>query len=560
MKKHICIISIILISLLIGCKKEAKLNSREHPVLITKAVSEINSTGVTLNAEILDIGQDEIMDYGFILISENTEYKYSIFDETSIDQLNKRVTILEENTEYTCRAYVKTSKHTVYANIVSFLSKGSSSPIFPKIENYSPTEGRDNTTVIITGEYLNLFSGEKSVTVNNIETQIICWEENYIEFITPDMSFFGNTKIKLNYIDVTISLDYKVYGPELTSISNTSGHSGSLVTILGHNFISSDTKVFFDDYEAEIINLSDTLIELLVPPIFRQLNNINTNISISSVSKVLNTDINYLILKSWTTKSSLPFKHEEKDAFIYNNNAYIYDSGHKDLWKYNPVSDSWSYISGFPGSSYDNSLYLIYKNKMFLMGGENYLGLPVHILWEYDFINGTWTQLDNIPFGFLNSAYFIINGIYYIITDETECWTFDPSDMTYTQKNNFPEDVTKHNMLFSYRTDNEVFITTNYNSWKYNVSNDSWSLEVSHNFNNDGYTHTNGMAFNNTAYVKHGWDIYKYFYKYNSWHKVSSFPGSFDYYVTTFTINNKAYFLTGENYYVEPADMFMYEE
>ncbi len=143
------------------------------------------------------------------------------------------------------------------------------------------------------------------------------------------------------------------------------------------------------------------------------------------------------------------------------------------------------------------------------------------------------------------------------MTDEAECWTFDPSDMNYTQKNNFPEDVNKHSLLFSYWTDNDVFITTDYNSWKYNVSYDTWTLEISHNFS---YSDSNGMAFNNTAYVKDDWKVYKYFSEYNNWYQVSYFPSSFDYYIATFVFNDKAYFVTGNNYYVEPAEMFMYEE
>jgi hypothetical protein len=227
MKKSILIFPILIFSLF-GCKKELDYNSKSHPIIITKEVTDINSTGITLNAEVEDIGREDIADYGFILTTENAEYSYSIKNETAISQFTKRVTTLEENTEYTCRAYINTTKNMVYGNSVSFISQGAISSIYPRVEHYQPKEGYDHSTVIITGEYFNLYQGNKYITIRDIEGQIINWEDNRIEFITPVMEFTGDTKIAIHFDEIVIYLNYKVLGPELLSISKITGYTGDI--------------------------------------------------------------------------------------------------------------------------------------------------------------------------------------------------------------------------------------------------------------------------------------------------------------------------------------------
>ena len=72
--KNQIIISVFVITTIISftaCKKDATIKPKDYPYIITNEVTDIDSTGATFNAEIIDLGQEEIIEYGFVWSEKN---------------------------------------------------------------------------------------------------------------------------------------------------------------------------------------------------------------------------------------------------------------------------------------------------------------------------------------------------------------------------------------------------------------------------------------------------------------------------------------------------------
>ena len=117
-----------------ACQNEAEIQPRDYPFVITKDATKIDSEGVTFNAEILNFGKEEIIDYGFLWRNAESEFTYSIKQENKLDEFTTRITNdLQKDEQYIYQAYIKTSDNLILSNQVVFQSKGSMPPVITKM-------------------------------------------------------------------------------------------------------------------------------------------------------------------------------------------------------------------------------------------------------------------------------------------------------------------------------------------------------------------------------------------------------------------------------------------
>ena len=542
----------LVLSLVYGCK-DAVLQPNDYPFLITKPVTEIDATGATFEATIVVSGKDNVIDYGFIVSDGKTEVKLSISNKSDLKDFKIRIkSDLILNQTYTCKAYITNGISLVYGNKVQFKSLGSNPPV---ITDFSPKEGFDGDKVKIIGKYFSTVNVNNKVFVNNVPATIISSNDSVILFTMPLQSFTGQASIAVetNSVRATSLYKFNILGPQITAVSSLSDFSGKLVTLTGTNFIknSGNITVSFGSYNAEIVTMSDTKIDVLVPiPTNSLLNNNHVFIKLVIGQKTVTYATLFVIKSSWQSKSApltfnWPTNYEA--GFTYQNKGYMHDRNHGFLYEYNPVTDKWSQYgsTAFTGEIYSGSLYIPSNDKFFRVGGINYLYVPVNDLWSYSFTDNTWTKRSNLPFSFSKASYFNLDNQLYVLTYEGQLWQCNFESGQYTRLKDFPAKFNDY-FLSTFMANGNAFAVQYGKTWMYDKGNDTWIEKRSNIFYKQQYSESaKCFTSNNTGYVLNsGSDLYKYDYVNDKWIFVSKYPGSYA------SISEKSIFVVGSTTYI----------
>lgn len=562
MKYKNTIISVFLV-LLIGCQKELGLQQKSYPYFITKEATDINANGVTLNAELIDKGQEQIVDFGFLWEDGETEYKYSLLEKGgSLNNFTLRISSdLDTGGIYSYKAYAETIEYQIFGNTVSFESLGS---IPPEIVDFNPKIGFDTSEVVLTGKYFSHNAEKNSVFVNNMEAEILYSGSDSIIFKTPKMAYFGDAEISVavGSQKTIANKTFQILGPQIESISSTSGHSGEYLTITGQNFIQNGEtlNVYFDGISATIIDTSETALRVVVPPPFYTylLEDHAAIIEVFNGPKSVEFTEPYIIIKSWEEKQATPFDWSwNSEALTYNNKGYILEMNAKELYEYSPVQNQWNIVSDFPGGRTDGSLYLVHNDKFIKLGGIPPGG--ENDLWEYDFTNNDWTQKDDIPFSFHHATHFKLADDFYIITTESHVWKYSPEIDLFIRLNDFPADL--YIFIHSFINNGIAYAVSTETTWKYEPNTDTWDEFCSNSFS---YSNSLGFSTTETGYMlDNGKDLFKLDMARKQWILTSKYPANYgsNSYKTAFLIEEKTYVAVLHSNYSGGAPlMFVYQD
>lgn len=540
----------LLIGFTAGCVSDAEFLSREYPYLTTEEAIDIDSTGVTLKGKFQNFGQEEITDYGFILTGDDREINYSLMKDKPGKEFSLRVsTELEKGAFYACRAYVKTSKTQLFANRVLFESNGC---MAPQIADIYPKSGYDGTRIKITGKNFSQFNDKSQVLVNTTKADIISSSPDSIVFNLPVTSLVGDAtiKVKIGNNANTATTSFKILGPEITSVSTMSEHSGNIISIEGKEFLKSGNScdVYFGNRKGRIMNSSDTKMEVVVPPFSNDLlTDLSIPVSVTIGNKRLKLNSNFTIKKSWSQKkNSFVFNNGyEHEGFTYNNEGYILEYSDKLLYKYNPDTDLWSKVSSaaYPGTWDEKSLFIPSGKKVYKLGGQPNGERSSNWLWCYDFDTNKWTQKGNMPFSFYNATYFTNNNQIYVLTSSKQLWKCDFENEQYVRLKDHPGDINFF-FIFAFQSNGQTYTVTYGRTWQYDYAQDSWTQKAALPFNYyDSGDKVITFAYKDTGYV-FGNSLLKYDSVNDKWLEASYCPiTAIAAQKTTFVIGNKAYLL-----------------
>lgn len=237
-------------------------------------------------------------------------------------------------------------------------------------------------------------------------------------------------------------------------------------------------------------------------------------------------------MKAW--KNILPYPGNAKSggeiAFSYLGKGYMgmgcaYDSDeyYKDLWCYDPETNSWTQKKDFPGEVRQAAMTMVIDKYVYLIGGHNYTegedSHPVFLddVWQYDPQADHWEKRKDFPFDGLCEAHtFVINGKGYM-----------QGGVSWADNN--PE------------------------MWEYIPESDSWNRKA--DIPGIGYFQSAGCTYDNKAYVMCGWvddigpvsDCWSYDPTFDKWNRLQDLPASGRDACTAFTLGERIYLLgTGE--------------
>ena len=157
----------------------------------------------------------------------------------------------------------------------------------PSISSLSPTSGTGGTAVTISGSNFGASQGSSSVTFSGTTaTNISSWSDSSIVADVPAGTAEGSGPVIVTVGGTASnSMSFTVTGPQITTLSPTSGAIGSSVTITGSGFGSSQgtSSVSFNGTSATTIaSWSDSSIVVDVPSLATSGNVVVTVAGISS--------------------------------------------------------------------------------------------------------------------------------------------------------------------------------------------------------------------------------------------------------------------------------------
>jgi N-acetylneuraminic acid mutarotase len=155
-------------------------------------------------------------------------------------------------------------------------------------------------------------------------------------------------------------------------------------------------------------------------------------------------------LDAWTRKSDFPGRAREGAvAFSIASTGYvglginttINEFDYKDMWKYDPSSDQWTFLNDFPGSaSYSASGLSTDTLGYILFGSSTTIGATKE-LWKFSPSTGNWSSLPDFPGDArIDATAFTINGKLYagfgydLTTANNDIWQYNPGNFTWTQQ------------------------------------------------------------------------------------------------------------------------------
>lgn len=474
-----------------NCEKDAEVQPKKYPYVITNSPT-VNSNGAEFSADLTNVGNQEIIKYGFVWSTESnpTIQDYNkLFDDKAkkgIYSCNVNSGLANGQTYYV-RAYILTDQYEVYGNEKSFSSQGSLPPV---IDDFEPKFGPIGTKVTIEGKNFALSKKGNTVKFGDVEVIVDSVSENSITVTIPQI-------IKPEVVQVTVktagmiatsqdSIDlwfpwnrindfnegYSAWLDPISFTLNNKGYYG-----LGYNktnfweydptkdtFIkkasfpkpvaaypisfTANNKgyVLFLDrtyrppgswYYNDTINelweynpVNDAWTRKADFPGFKRLN--GTAFSINHKGYVLGgvywdqswdyypTDVWEFdpLTNKWTQKADLPWSHQTQAqclGFSHNGKGYFgIGSSTSRIYEYDPVSDSWGYITDYPGEGFNNIKGFVINNKGYIGLGRNFSDDSYSDFWELNLEDKTWKKLHSCPINMAANLSFTIDNKGYI--------------------------------------------------------------------------------------------------------------------------------------------------
>jgi hypothetical protein len=543
------LIILVPLFLLFQCGKYEFPNS-PYPRLETLSVTSITGSGATFQANLLNLGEDPILNHGFIW---GTDASVGLSNGEKIELGSSAVPGifkadinygLYSDTTYYVKSFIETQKFTVYGKTVIFNSLGSMSPV---INSFLPIEGTAGDTIELKGSYFSSVAKNNIVKFGTIQSLILSGNDSIIICIVP-------TDIPEKTVSLSVSAagnkslskdKFTLYTPSIENFLPQAGTFDDIVQINGTHFNSVKEKntVKFNDKIGEVLEASKTMLSVKVPKAIRTKDNklsvtVNlqtgyseTNFTILSPSissftpnsgltmstiqingNNFNTEIggNTVLIGERTgivlsaTKTTLTVKIPNG---IYNNRSFPVAVKVAEQISISTDSfmlrDIWLRKADVPHGQFGR-----WGATAFSLNGKGYVGLGTsgvgNNFWSYSPEENNWVEVAPFPggerftpvsFAIGNKAYVGLGGTSKIVSD---FWSYDPLTYQWTSVANFPVLVSTGVGLSANGKGYVVTKNSSGNFYEYDPLSDIWTAKKDYP---GSFTPDAGFVINDKIYI-----------------------------------------------------------
>ncbi len=170
------------LALLSSCEDDPV--KRDYPRVKTLEVTNITEAGATFTGEVLEEGNSEITEHGFVWATRQPDVEYSnkvlLGSFSSTGKFSADVgSNLAEGLTYQVAAFVISGEFTVYGEPVTFKSLGSEGL---KMTGFSPESALCGDTITITGRNFSWVRGSNIVMFNDAQGLVCGDDQGRIDF------------------------------------------------------------------------------------------------------------------------------------------------------------------------------------------------------------------------------------------------------------------------------------------------------------------------------------------------------------------------------------------
>ncbi len=254
-----------------ACKKDEDTLPNNF-VIYTEEVSEITSDGAKFNARVVNFGDGNVLDYGFVwsTIKDpvfNLSYSYVVSMGTDLESDEFSVFIkstLTGNKDYYVRSFIKANNKIYYGKTVSFFSLGCSAP---KINDFYPDTATWGDTITVIGENFSFKNSENLIKCNEFLSRCLNTTDSSFKFIVPETLNNYRSKISISISgNISYALDSLTLNPPIvTKLSCDSAVYDAVIKVSGKYFKKDMTTLLFNNEEAKIDSINSTSIKTKVP-------------------------------------------------------------------------------------------------------------------------------------------------------------------------------------------------------------------------------------------------------------------------------------------------------
>ena len=280
--------------------------------------------------------------------------------------------------------------------------------------------------------------------------------------------------------------------------------------------------------------------------------------------------------QDWVQVTSLPNAFNETHhsfAFSFDDMGYIVagnsDSGMRDdFYQYDPVNDSWTELTPFPGAARGFAIGDTWDGKAYFGFGYDGTSL-LNDLWVFDSSNMSWTELASCPCAArTHPAMIAHNGKVFVglgggggsLGNLKDWWEYDIASNTWSQKDDLPSLRRHHPYQFGigdyvytgFGHGNGIF-----NDWfRYDIAGETWTQVAT--LPAEGRVAGTQFSYDGLGYVlsgdgdDHGSMNTGEFWAYDpvtdTWDELPSHPEGSRWAPASFIINGEVYIINGTSF------------
>jgi len=279
---------------------------------------------------------------------------------------------------------------------------------------------------------------------------------------------------------------------------------------------------------------------------------------------------------TWQTKAPFPLGKRYSDVFGIGNYGYLLagvdstDGEHNDLWRYDPVTNTWTQLAALSGVARNNGAACVIGDALYY--GTGYTGsVFLKDWWKYDVTINTWIQKTDFPGAARYTAMSTtIQGKGYVGLGKggpsyADWYEYDPGTDTWATKTSYPGPGRNNGVAFSLGNYGYVGLGAYSNTpcsdfYRYDPGTDTWTVRNSYP-DAGGIFAVGYFVISNRAFVCGGYDyvnLHTDAFEYNPatdlWTPIASIanvsPGRI--FRTGFSVAGKGYLVGGATAIADP--------